>query len=177
MLNKLKKLKEKKELVDTALVGGASLFGSVFSYLLQFVLGRKLSVGDYGTFNTLLSLSTLTGVFAGVFGTSLIKITAELYAKKEEEKLQALFVKVLNFSLTIGLVFFFLVFILRNFISNYINVDDSFLIVLFGCSVGLSFLMPIPNSYLQGMQEFKKYAIFHVSSLFNRFLLPTIFVF
>jgi O-antigen/teichoic acid export membrane protein len=163
--------------MDTMLVGGASLVGSVFSYLLQFVLGRKLSVSDYGTFNALLSLSTLIGVFAGVFGTSLIKITSELYAKKDEKKLQAFFVKVLNFSLIVGLIFFIGIFTFRGFIPNYINVDDRFLIVLFWCSIGLSFLMPIPNSYLQGMQEFKKFAIFHVISLFNRFLFPTILVF
>ena len=82
MIDKLKKLKENKELMDTALVGGATLFGSVFSYLLQFVLGRKLSVSDYGTFNVLLSLSSMVGVFGAVFGTSLIKVNAEIFAKK-----------------------------------------------------------------------------------------------
>ena len=45
VLNKVKRLKIDGEVFDTLLVGGATLFGSVFSYLLQFVLGRKLQIG------------------------------------------------------------------------------------------------------------------------------------
>lgn len=177
MIDKLKKIKENRELMDTALVGGATLFGSIFSYLLQFVLGRKLSVADYGTFNALLSLSSLVGVFAGVFGTALIKIFAEIYAKKENEKLKSLFINALNFSLTVGFILFLIIFSLREVISNYLNIGDGLLVVLFGFSVALGFVIVIPNSYLQGTQEFKKYSMFHIVSLFNRFIIPTIFVF
>lgn len=177
MIDKLKKLKENKELMDTALVGGATLFGSVFSYLLQFVLGRKLSVSDYGTFNVLLSLSSMVGVFGAVFGTSLIKVNAEIFAKKDNDKLRSLFVSSVKFSLTVGVISFLIIFSLREFISKYLNVGDSFLITLFGVSVGLGFLNVIPNSYLQGTQEFKKYSLFHIFSLFLRFLIPAIFVF
>ena len=177
MLNKLRKLKAREELMETVLVGGASLIGSVFSYLLQFVLGRKLSVGDYGTFNALLSLSTLMGVFSAVFATSLVKIVAEIYAKKENKKLQSLFVKVSKFSFVVGLLFFIIIFFFRGAISDYINVGDEILITLFGASVGLAFIATIPNSYLRGMQEFKKYSVFYIISLFNRFIFPTIAVF
>lgn len=163
--------------METVLVGGASLIGSVFSYLLQFVLGRKLSVGDYGTFNALLSLSTLMGVFSAVFATSLVKIVAEIYAKKENKKLQSLFVKVSKFSFVVGLLFFIIIFFFRGAISDYINVGDEILITLFGASVGLAFIATIPNSYLRGMQEFKKYSVFYIISLFNRFIFPTIAVF
>ena len=92
MIERINKIRGNKELLDTILVGGATLFGSVFSYLLQFVLGRKLSVADYGTFNALLSLSSIVGVFAGVLGTALIKVNAEIYAKKDSQKLKSLFV-------------------------------------------------------------------------------------
>jgi len=177
MLNKLKSLRARKDIMETALVGTATIVGSVFSYLLQFVLGRKLSVGDYGTFNALLSLSSMVGVFAGVFGTALIKINAEIYSKRDDSRLTVLFFKSVKFSLLVGSILFLIIFSLREFISDYINIQDSFLITLFGISVGMGFLTVIPNSYLQGTQKFKKYSIFHIFSLFVRFLIPTIFVF
>ena len=177
MIEKIKGMRSNKDVLDTIIVGGATLFGSVFSYLLQFVLGRKLSVGDYGTFNALLSLSSMVGVFGAVFGTALIKINAEIFAKKDNDSLRSLFISSVKFSLAVGLFSFLIIFSLREFISNYLNVGDSFLITLFGLSVGLGFLIVIPNSYLQGTQEFKKYSLFHIFSLFLRFLIPTIFVF
>ena len=177
MIEKINKIRGNKELLDTILVGGATLFGSVFSYLLQFVLGRKLSVSDYGTFNALLSLSSIVGVFAGVLGTALIKVNAEIYAKKDSQKLKSLFVKSVKFSVIVGFISFLIVFSLREFISNYMNIGDSFLVTLFGVSVGLGFLLIIPNSYLQGTQEFKKYSVFHILSLFLRFIFPTVLVF
>jgi len=177
MIEKLKGMRSNKDILDTVIVGSATLFGSVFSYLLQFVLGRKLSVSDYGTFNTLLSLSSMVGVFGAVFGTALIKVNAEIFAKKNDDKLKSLFIDSVKFSLTVGVIAFLIIFSLREFISKYLNVGDSFLITLFGVSVGLGFLSVIPNSYMQGTQEFKKYSLFHIFSLFLRFLIPTIFVF
>ena len=177
MIEKIKGMRSNKDVLDTVLVGGATLFGSVFSYLLQFVLGRKLSVSDYGTFNALLSLSSIVGVFGAVFGTALIKVNAEIFAKKDNNKLKSLFIDSVRFSLIVGLLSFLIIFSLREFISKYLNIGDSFLITLFGVSIGLGFLVVVPNSYLQGTQEFKKYSLFHIFSLFLRFLIPTIFVF
>lgn len=173
----LNKLKSNEELFDTILVGGATLFGSVFSYLLQFVLGRKLSVEDYGTFNALLSLTSIVGVLAAVFGTALIKIIAEMFAKKEEGKLKYFVVETLKFSLLACFVAFMTVFSLRENISGSLNIGDTFLIVLFGATIGVSFCLVVPNSYLQGVQEFKKYSFFHILTMVNRFVFPTILVF
>ena len=177
VLNKVKKIKIDGEVFDTLLVGGATLFGSVFSYLLQFVLGRKLPVEDYGTFNALLSLSSIIGVFSAVFGTALIKIVAEMYAKKENDKVKYFFTKVLKLSVLACFLIFLIIFFLRGRISDSLNIGDTLLVAFFGFSVGLGFCLVIPSSYLQGMQKFKKYSIFHVITMINRFALPAILVF
>ncbi len=177
MLSKLMAIGKRTEVMDTIMVGAATLFGSFFSYLLQFVLGRTLSVEDYGTFNALLSLSSLVGVFAGAFGTALIKSVAGMYAKKEADKLSCLFIKSVNFSLVVGLAVSLVIFILSKFISIHMNIGDVLLVSIFGATVGLGFLNVVPNSYLQGIQEFKKYSIFHIVSLLIRFIFPVAFVF
>jgi len=172
-----RKIKIDGEVFDTLLVGGATLFGSVFSYLLQFVLGRKLPVEDYGTFNAILSLSSIIGVFSAVFGTALIKIVAEMYAKKEDDKIKHFFARILRFSVIACLLIFFIIFILRGKISDSLNIGDSLLVAFFGLSVGVGFCLVVPTSYLQGMQKFKKYSVFHVITMINRFALPAILVF
>ena len=69
----IQKVKTNKYLMGTVYIGVGSVLASIFSYLLQFVFGRILSVADFGTFNALISLSYLVGVPAGVFSVSLIK--------------------------------------------------------------------------------------------------------
>lgn len=170
MLDKIIALRKRPEVVDTVMVGASTLFGSVFSYLLQFFLGRTLSVEDYGTFNALLSLSSLVGVFAAVFGTALIKVVAEMHAKGEKEDLRTLFIKSVKLSLVLGLIVFLVIFGLSGFISKHLRIGDVFLVTLFGVSISMGFLNVIPNSYLQGVQKFKKYSLFHILSLMIRFI-------
>src|SRR4030042_3033408 len=85
-------------LSGTILVTIGVLVGSFFSYLLQFFLGRMLTVQDYGTFNALLAVSYLVGVPASVFGTSITKISAELYAKNKKNKLATLFWELVSYA-------------------------------------------------------------------------------
>ncbi len=174
MISKIKSIRYNVDLFDAVLVGLATLAGSFFSYLLQFVLGRKLSVVDYGTFNALLSLSSLVGVLASVFGTSLIKVVAEIYAKKDIDKIKFLFLKLIVFSLIAGLTVFSVITLLSGYFSSSLKIEDSFLVVLFALSLGVSFLIVIPNAYMQGMQKFKEFSIFHIIHLFIRFLIPTV---
>ncbi len=176
--SKIKQIGNNEEVLDTIIVSIATLVGSVFSYLLQFVLGRKLSVEDYGTFNTLLSLTTIVGVLSGVLGTALIKVSAEMYAKdKDNGKLEYFLYKTLAFSFLALIISFFLGVLFSNFVSIYLNINDSVLIMLLGLFVGLSFLLIVPQAFLQGVQKFRRYSIFHVVNMVLRLVIPIVFVY
>lgn len=176
--SKIKQIRNNEEVLDTIIVGIGTLIGSVFSYLLQFVLGRKLSVEDYGTFNTLLSLTTIVGVLSGVLGTALIKVSAEMYAKdKNNGKLEYFLYKTLVFSFLALVIFFFIGVLFSDFVSTYLNINDRILIILLGLSTGLSFLLIAPNSFLQGVQKFKRYSFFHIINMLFRLAFPVAFVF
>jgi len=176
--SKIKQIRNNEEVLDTIIVGVATLVGSVFSYLLQFVLGRKLSVEDYGTFNTLLSLTTIVGVLSGVLGTSLIKVSAEMHAKdKNNGKLEYFLYKTLVFSFLALIASFLLGVLFSNFVSIYLNINDRILIILLGLFVGFSFLLIVPTAFLQGVQKFKRYSVFHVVTMILRLLIPMVFVF
>jgi len=173
----LEKLKVNKYLMGTVYVGVGSMLAAFFSYLLQFVFGRILSVADFGTFNALLSLSYLIGVPAGVFGVSLIKHVSELSAKKDSKKLTTLYWKLILLALLLGLVVAILVFLLRKIISTQLKIYDIGLILMFGLLMGSSFIGAIQSSYLQGLLRYKAFAFYSVVSSFFRFSLATLAVF
>lgn len=159
-------------LSSTVIVTTGILIGSFFSYVLQFLLGRMLSISDYGTFNALLSLTYLVSVPAGVFGTSIIKVTAELLAKKRFDKLTTLFWKLNLYSLIAGFVLFIIIYFLRNQIATYLNISEVSLLLPFGIFLGLSYLNVIPGSYLQGLLRFKAFAFYIGATALLRLIIP-----
>jgi len=172
-------LPEAKKLIvsNTAIVTVGVLIGSFFSYLLQFFLGRFLSVSDYGTFSALLSLTYLIGVPSGVFGISIIKVSSELLAKKRFDKLSSLFWKLNLYAIYIGISFFIILFISKSFIASYLNISEVLVMIPFSIFLCLSYLSIVPSSYLQGLMRFKAYALYISLNGFLRLFFPTLLVF
>jgi O-antigen/teichoic acid export membrane protein len=160
------------DLHNTILVTLAILTGSFFSYLLQFFLGRQLSVADFGSFNTLLAMSAVISVPASVIGTALIKEVSSLYAKKEQAKLSALFLQSLIWSVALGTILFGFFGIFKDSIFGGLHLAQNDLILAFSIFIALTFVTVIPYSYLQGLLQYKPYALLIVITNVLRFVLP-----
>jgi O-antigen/teichoic acid export membrane protein len=160
-----------KEIIDTIFVSGGVVLGSFFSYLLQFLLGRVLSVEDYGAFNALLSLSLIFGVPAILFGAPLIKVVSELYANERKDILSKMFVSLIIFGLIFGSTFALGIYLLRSQISNYLQINNTTAVWVFGLGVLFSFATPIFASYLQGIMRYRVFVLLTVVTSFLRFIL------
>ena len=160
--------------LGTLIVTIGSFAGAFFSYLLQFILARYLSVQDYGTFNALLSLFYIVGVPATVLSTSLIKLISRLKSADAFDKITQLFWNLSVVSIVAGIGFTLLFYFGRFRFSQYLNISQSGLFILYGVYVGFGFLITIPASLLQGLLRFKAFALFTITSSFLRFALPLI---
>lgn len=169
MLNKIKEIKEDNDLYETILVASGTLIGAFFSYLLQFFLGRKLSVEDYGSFNAILSLSYLISVPAAVLSISLVKVVSELFVRNDENKIKLLFVRLSVMALIVGFLQSCLFIFLSGRISVTLKINSVTPVILFAILLGFGFLNGIPPSYLQGLQKFKNFSIYYILMCFNRF--------
>ncbi|AHB40043.1 MAG: polysaccharide biosynthesis protein [uncultured bacterium] len=172
----IQKVKSNQYLIGTVYIGAGSIFAAIFSYLLQFVFGRILSVADFGSFNALISLTYLVGVPAGVFGVSLVKYVSELSSKQDTKKLTALYWKLLVLSLLLGVGISLIIFLLRSGISEQLKIYDNNAITAYAILMGLSFVGAIPSSYLQGLLRYRAFAFFNVTSSFYRFALSALAV-
>ncbi|MBU1130229.1 oligosaccharide flippase family protein, partial [Patescibacteria group bacterium] len=155
----------------TVIISTGIVISSIFSYLLQFFLGRMLSPSDYGTFNALMSLGILVGAPAAILGTALIKISSELLANNNFEKLTALFWKLMGVTLTIGFLVLLVFWLLSSKIAGYLNISDIILIYMFGLYMSLALVGVVPSAYLQGLLRFKSIAFSSIVGGFIRFLL------
>ncbi|OGC46647.1 hypothetical protein A3F07_00805 [candidate division WWE3 bacterium RIFCSPHIGHO2_12_FULL_38_15] len=167
----------KDQTVSGTIVVTTGLFvSSIFSYFLQFSLGRFLPVREYGDFNALLSVYYIVGVPSTVLGISIIKVVSELKAEKEHEKVSGLFWNLSLFSLIFGAVLAAVFLILQKNIGSYLNITDGTVLKIYSALIMLSFLSLIPQSFLQGLLKFNSYAFFVVILGLLRLVIPVLFV-
>jgi len=172
LAEQIMKILKDKEIVDTLFVSGGIVLGAFFSYLLQFFLGRLLSVEDYGSFNALLSLSVLLGVPAIIFGAPLIKIVSELFALGRKSYLSKLFMTLVVFSMLLGTVAAVGIFLFRNYISASLKLNNPFVVIFFGIGFIFTYTSPIFVSYLQGVMKYKVFIFYSVlNSIFRFFMI------
>lgn len=176
MIRKLLNFIKTTPIFDTAMVSGSIFIASFLAYLLQFYLGRSLSVSDYGDFGALLSLSYLIGVPATVFGLSLTKQVSEVYAT-HKDLIPAYFTKIFILSVIPGVLLFILLSGLSSFFATYFNLNNYPVLIAFSISAGFSFFSLVAPSFLQGLQRFKSYSVFVIVYNIFRTVIPVVFVF
>ena len=168
--------KIRKMFSGTVVVTIGLFINSVFGYLLQLFLGRTLTVEEFGTFNALLALFYLFGVFANVLSTSLIKVSAELFAKKNYGKLTSLFWTSSAYLLFGGAFIVLLLYTLRMPLAGYMNISQPILFFFLGLYILGNLLVVTPQAYLQGSLKFNAFALYIVIVGFLRLALIAFFV-
>jgi len=129
-----------------------SMAVAVLNYLYHPILGRMMSVGDFGEAQSLISLFMQLSIFAGVFNIITINITANYEEGEERDNIISALRKI-AFCIT-GALFFIIVgasTLLEdffNFSSFYPFISLAFLLLL-----GVSFTFR--RAFLQGISNFK----------------------
>lgn len=160
MISKFKSLYNNKVLTGTIIVAIGSFIGSFFNYLFQIFLGRNLSIEEFGTFTTLLSLSVLIAIPATAFVNSLIKYVAQLKAKNDFKSLTYLFKKVVLSGVILGFILVLIINLSSKQISAILNINDLGIFIFYSFFVSLLLINIGPSAYLQGLLRFKAYAVY-----------------
>lgn len=121
-----------------------SLFANPLNFLFNLFMTRNLTVADYGTLASLVSLITLTTIPAGALLPTIIKFAASYFAKNELDMVRGLFFKVSKLTIPLGLVVLVIFIIFNQQISQFFHIRDSMLILLAGVIVAISFIS-VPN--------------------------------
>lgn len=165
-----------RELTGTIYVSIAIFIASFFSYLLQYYLGRHLSIPEYGSFNALLSIAYIISVPAAVLTTSLIKKVSDLNALGEFGYLTRMFVKLSQLAVITGIVIFIVILFFSHFISEFLRISDVSSVAVFGLFMSTALLGSIPQAYLQGILRYKAFAFYTVLTGLLRFAFPVLFL-
>lgn len=173
----IKKILNNSAFSGTIILTIGSFVASGFAYVLQLFLGRHLTIEDFGTFNTLLSFSTILGVFSGSLSAAVVKKVSALCAEGRFKVLTKLFWGLNFVALGLGILLFLPLYFLRGFITDFLNISDSVAFISFAAFMGSTFLSALPRAYLQGLLRFKSLAFWNSLASFLRTLFPVVLVF
>ncbi|MDT8445867.1 MAG: oligosaccharide flippase family protein [bacterium] len=148
------KLLESPLVRSTMVLFSGTMLGNVFSYLFQVVMGRMLSVSDYGAMNALFAFMALAGVPFATVTHYLAKRISQHLAREERDIANSLILRSYRNIFLVGLVVSLIGAMLSPQISSYLQIPG-ILPVIFMCGAFLfNTAMPINSGVLQGFQAF-----------------------
>jgi len=172
-----------KQAISHPLISGSivifagTLIGNFLNFLFTILMGRTLSVADYGV---LLSLNSLILVFALVADSlvpTIVHFTSTLAANKEEEKIHGIFFQANKIALILGTLSFLIFASFSKVIGNFFNINNNLLVVVVGVIVFFCFMGSLNRAILQARLMFKYISFMYVFSTALKLILGIMLVF
>lgn len=161
---------------NSLIVFAISMIANVLSYLYQIVMGNMLTPADYGTVNTLLSLSVVVGVPSGMVAALTATYTAKYHARGETAGIATFMHKMLRAAAVLAAVVFAVGALLARPIAHVLQIEEPRYVAAVMVLVASNCLGPVFSSTLQGVKRFVPYSMNSVLSFASRLLLGILFV-
>ncbi len=146
---------------NTAVLFAGTIIASVLNYLFNLIIGRVLTVDEYGQLVSLESIFLIVTMIGGAIIIAGTRKVAELKSKKLFKKLaqfKSYFEKKFFF---FGIIIFLALTIFSGPIAGYLKVSQIPIIIMASCLV-LAYVGSFYISILQGLQRFKALSIVNV---------------
>lgn len=146
---------EKNSLILFALMMGAN----IFNYIFQIILGKLLTVEDYGILNTLMSMVTILSIPNLLFVMVTARYTATYSIHKENRKIKALLQFGFKAALIVSGVLLVVGIIGADFLSDIFGIKESSYFIMITFVVGITLIASIAIGVLQGGKKFFNYGV------------------
>lgn len=163
-------------IMGTVYVSCGTMLAAMFAYLLQFYLGRALSIPQFGTFQALLSLLSVVTVPQSIITPVLVKIASELKAEERYDVMTKLFIKLMVFETGVAAGYLLILALFSRPVADYFKVSDPTLITLVAWNAGISGLLLVPMAYLNGLLRYKAFALVTFLGGVFRLGMPVVFL-
>jgi len=148
--------------LDTLLQGGWLLAATVvaggFNYLANVLVGKLLGPEEYGAYAALLALSLVLGAPVGVIQTVVANYTARLAAASSDlGSVGALLKSARRTLLPWAIGGALLIALGSGIIATFLHIPSAMPVIVLGCSLLPTALLPVALGALQGLQRFGRF--------------------
>jgi len=160
----------------SAIIFGGTLIANILNFFFNLYMNRNLSIADYGTLASIVSIISLAMVVSGSITPTVVNFAASYFAKNEHDKLRGLFYKLTQYYVVIGVIIFFIFWFFAQPIGRFFNIHDTNLILLTGFSIFFIFVSTINTAFLQAQLAFTFISFTTLFSTVIKFVLGIIFI-
>jgi O-antigen/teichoic acid export membrane protein len=155
---------------STIVFAGSFLMG-IGNYVYNLLMGRMLSVSDYGLLTSLSSLFILLGIFGSSFTSIFAKFSASYKGSDNQKGMQILFSYGFRFVSIFTAALLIILLLLIPFIESFLHVASVSYIILIIAGVVFSLLLTLPQGFLQGRMQFITLSVTNLSQPFIKIIL------
>lgn len=148
------------KLIRHPLISGSSVifvgwfFGSFLNYVFNLIMGRLLSVADYGLLVSLSSVAVLSGIFFSTFSSTFAKFAAVHHANKNKEGFKDVIVHGSKLTIAFSLLLLVLMILTKGFVLSFLHINNSFFLFLIYGVICLNIIFSLPFGVFQGQMRF-----------------------
>lgn len=139
---------------DGAIVFISAMAVNVVNYAIHFILSRKLGVGEYGSFASLMSSMAILSIPASIMTMVVVKFVAEFNAAGDFAKIRVLSQRVLGIAFSLAAACIGVALAAHGAIANYLHLQNSANVIAAAFTLSFALVLPIVRGVLQGTQDF-----------------------
>lgn len=138
----------------SAIIVLGTLAANFFNFLYNLFMSRNLSIEDYGTLASLVSLISLPILISNAITPTVVKFAGSYFATKKFELLRGFYIKIAKLYLYIclSIAVIFLVFLQQ--ISNFFHITDLNILIITIFIIVVAFMGAINMAFLQAKLAF-----------------------
>lgn len=165
------------EIIKNILIMGYnSIIIAAVNLLFHLIMSRTLGPEDYGSLGALLNINTIILSSVSAIGYVVTRFVSYYKTRQQYDNMKFLANWAFIFFFFIGCAAFIMNIMFSRMLGDYLRISDQAVIIIFGIMVWVSFLMPIIDGILRGLQEFRQLGSYKIMDVVLKLVLASILV-
>ena len=152
------------------------LLANLFNFLFGFFMVRNLSVAEYGTLLSIITMVTFPALLANAVNPVVIRTAGSFFAKGDLSSVRGLYIKFTQFFLLLGVVGFLIFFLFLPSVADFFRIKDHFILIEANIIMFLALMAIINTAFLQAKLAFGFTVTINFISAVTKFTLGILFV-
>src|SRR6266403_1320172 len=171
MKQKAKELFKNPLIYGTSIVLIGNFIANLFNLFFNIFMNKNLSVADYGTFLSVMSLIVFPGLVATAIVPVVVRFAGNYFAKNDYAHLRGLYIKIKKMLLIIAVIFFVGFIFVTPVISNFFHIANRNILFMTDVIIFFGVIGVINMAFLQAKLAFSFQVFINFLTSLIKFLL------
>lgn len=154
MKEKAKKFIKHPIIYGSTIIVFGNLFANFFNFLYNLFMSRNLSVADYGTLASIMSLISLPILLSNAVSPMVVKFAGDYFAANDMALLRGFYLQIKKFYFFVGVTVFAIFILFVSQISNFFHIADKGILYITSFIIITAFLGGLNLAFLQAKLAF-----------------------